>query len=120
MGPEERAWLSEHKPKNAADVVQEYWDDCSLWPDLHLGLVKLPLRTHGMWTLLLRLHMQLLQQQKKHERPAKRRSCSPSCKQHKKAAGGQPVRRSARLSDQHWFFFVLAFVHALRLALAHS
>jgi hypothetical protein len=26
MGPEERAWLSEHKLKNGADVGQEYWD----------------------------------------------------------------------------------------------
>ena len=34
---------------------------CSLWPDLHLGLVKLPLRIHIMCTLLLHLHMQLLQ-----------------------------------------------------------
>ena len=41
------------------------------------------------------------QQQKKRGRPAKRRNCSPSCKQHKKVAGGQAVRRSARLSDEH-------------------
>ena len=34
---------------------------CSFWPDLHLGLVKLPLRIHSMCTLLLHLHMQLLQ-----------------------------------------------------------
>jgi len=34
---------------------------CSLWPDLHLGLVKLLLRIHSMCTLLLHLHMQLLQ-----------------------------------------------------------
>ena len=35
--------------------------DCSLWLDLHHGLVKLPLRIHTMWTLLRHLHMQLLQ-----------------------------------------------------------
>ena len=59
MGPEEHAWLPEHKLKNAADVVQDTGTDFGLWPDLHLGLVKLPLRFHSMW--MLRLRMQLLQ-----------------------------------------------------------
>jgi len=105
MGPEERAWLSEHKLKNAADVVQEYWD--------RLQSLARPAPRPGKATTANPQYVDTsaspahaaspapAQQQKKRGRPAKRRSCSPSRKQHKKAAGGQTVRRSARLSDQH-------------------
>ena len=105
MGPEERAWLSEHKLKNAADVVQEYWD--------RLQSLARPAPRPGKATTANPQYVDTsaspahaaspapAQQQKKRGRPVKRRSCSPSRKQHKKAAGGQTVRRSARLSDQH-------------------
>ena len=59
MGPEERGFLS------TSLVSLLMWcintgTDCTLWPDLHLGLVKLPLRTRSMWTLLLCLQIQHL------------------------------------------------------------
>ncbi len=105
MGPEERAWLSEHKLTNAADVVQEYWD--------RLQSLARPAPRPGKATTEDPRYVDTsaspahaassapAQQQKKRGRPAKQRSCSPSREQHTKAAGGQPVRQSARLSDQH-------------------
>ncbi len=100
-GPEERAWLSEHKLKNAADVVQEYRD--------RLQSLTRPAPRPGKATTEDPQYVDTsaspahaastapAQQQKKHGQPAKRRSCSPSHKQHKTAAGGQ----TAGSDDQH-------------------
>jgi hypothetical protein len=105
MGPEECAWLSEHKLKNAADVVQEYWDRLQslVRPAPRPGKATTE-DPHYVDTAAPSAHATSsapAQQQKESGQPAKQRSCSPSRKQHTKAVGGQPVRRSARLSDQH-------------------
>ena len=98
--------------------------DFSLWPDLHLGLVKLPLRTHGMWTLLLRLHMQLLQHLLSSRRSTGDLLSNPAAHLH--ASSIKRLLDVNHSDDQHVcqistdLFLVLIFVHALRLALAHS
>ncbi len=98
--------------------------DFSLWPDLHLGLVKLPLRTHGMWTLLLRLHMQLLQHLFSSRRSAG--DLLSDAAAHLHASSIQRLLEVNQSDNQHIcqistdLILVLVFVHALRLALAHS
>jgi len=98
--------------------------DFSLWPDLHLGLVKLPLRTHGMWTLLLRLHMQLLQHLLGSRRSAGNLLSDAAAHLHTSS-----IKRLLEVNqsdDEHVcqistdLVLVLVFVHALRSALAHS
>ncbi|DBB13343.1 TPA: hypothetical protein ACH3X3_005078 [Trebouxia sp. C0006] len=89
-GPEERAWLSELKLKNAADVVQEYWDRLqSLARSAPRPGKATTADPQYVDTSALPAHAPSpapAQQQKKRGRPAKQRKCSPSRKQHKKVA----------------------------------
>ena len=105
MGPEEHACLSELKLQKSADVVQKYWDRLQSLtrpaPRPGTATTEDPQYVDSSASPANAASLVPAQQQRKRGRPAKQHSCSPSREQHAKAAGGQPVRQSARLSDQH-------------------